>query len=81
MRYIINQQVKRFLVIAAMVGYTYFQLHRIHDMKQLDWYIVVAVNVVGALAIIVITAKIRIASEHLKHHRQEGNKHHGTANN
>ena len=55
MRYIINQQVKRFLVIAAMVGYTYFQLHRIHDMKQLDWYLVLLVNLIGLVAIVVIT--------------------------
>jgi hypothetical protein len=80
MRYILNQQLKRFVVIAAMVGYTALQLHRIHDMSQLDWTMVVTVNVVGLLAIAVITSKIRIASAHLEHHRQEGNNHHGPAN-
>jgi len=77
MRYIINQQLKRFFVIAAMIGYTYLQLHRIHDMKQLDWYLVLLINIIGLVAIVVISAKIKIASAHLEHHRQEGNKHHG----
>ena len=80
MRYIINQQLKRFFAIAAMVGYTYLQLHRIHDMSQLDWTMVVLVIVFGLFAIVVITSKIKIASAHLEHHRQEGNNHHGSAN-
>ena len=80
MRYILNQQLKRFFVIAAMVGYTYLQLHRIHDMSQLDWTIVAIVNVVGLFTIVVITSKIKIASAHMEHHKQEGNNHHGTAN-
>jgi hypothetical protein len=78
-KYILNQQLKRFFVIAAMVGYTYLQLHRIHDMSQLDWYMVALVNVVGIFAIAVITSKIKIASAHMEHHKQEGNNHHGTA--
>jgi hypothetical protein len=78
-RYIINQQLKRFFAIAAMVGYTYLQLHRIHDMSQLDWYMVALVNGVGLLAVVVTTSKIRIASAHIEHHRQEGNNHHGSA--
>ena len=80
MRYIINQQLKRFFAIAAMVGYTYLQLHRIHDMSQLDWETVVAVIIIGVIAVVVTTSKIRIASAHLEHHKQEGNNHHGSAN-
>jgi hypothetical protein len=77
MRYIINQQLKRFVAIALMVGYTYLQFHRIHDMSKLDWYIVLAVDALGFLLIVLASAKIKIASAHMEHHRQEGNKHHG----
>lgn len=75
MRYILKQQLCRFGVIAAMIGYTYLQFHRIHDMEQLDWYLVVAINVLGLLAIVVITAKIKIATAHMRHHQQEGQNH------
>jgi hypothetical protein len=78
MRYIIKHQIIRLLVVAAMVGYTTLQFRRMKDMAQLDWYLVVAIIVLGLLAIVLTTAKIKIASAHLEHHRQEGNKHHGT---
>ena len=76
MRYILKHQIIRLLVVAAMVGYTTLQLRRMKDMVPLDWYLVVAIIVLGLLAIVVITAKIRIASAHREHHRQEGNNHH-----
>ena len=79
MRYILKQQLYRFAAIALMVGYTYLQFRQMHDMSNIDWYMVAIVNVVGLLAIVVITSKIKIASAHLEHHRQEGNKQHGTA--
>jgi hypothetical protein len=78
MRYILKHQIIRLLVLAAMVGYTTLQLRRMKDMVQLDWYLVFAIIVLGLLAIVVTTAKIRIASAHRKHHQMEGNKHHGT---
>ena len=69
MRYILKHQIIRLLVVAAMVGYTTLQLRRMKDMVSLDWYLVVAIIVLGLLAIVVSTAKIRIASAHLEHHR------------
>jgi hypothetical protein len=63
-----------------MVGYTTLQLRRMKDMVSLDWYLVVGIIALGLLAIVVSTAKIKIASAHLEHHRQEGNKHHVTTN-
>ena len=80
MRYIIKHQFYRFAVIAIMVGYTYLQFRRIKDMSKFDWYMVLAVDALGLLLLVLLTAKIKIASAHLEHHRQEGNKHHGTAN-
>jgi hypothetical protein len=79
MRYILKHQIIRLIVLAAMVGYTTLQFRRMKDMVSLDWYLVVAIIVLGLLAIVVITSKIKIASAHLEHHRQEGNKQHGTA--
>jgi hypothetical protein len=77
MRYIFKHQLIRFTAIALMVGYTYLQFHRMKDMSKLDWYIVLAVDALGFLLIVLTTAKIKIASAHMEHHRQEGNKHHG----
>ena len=78
MRYVLNQQLKRLFAVAVMVGYSYLQLHRIHDMSKFDWETVVAVIVIGVIAIVVTTSKIRIASAHAEHHKREGNKHHVT---
>jgi hypothetical protein len=72
MRYILKQQIYRFITIAIMVGYTYLQLRRMPEMSRIDWYMVITVNVVGLLAIVVITAKIKIASAHMRHHRSGG---------
>ena len=80
MRYILKHQFYRFAVIAIMAGYTYLQFRRMKDMVQLDWYLVLIINLLGLLLLVLLTAKIKIASAHGEHHRQEGNKHHGTAN-
>ena len=64
MRYILKHQIIHLLVVAAMVGYTTLQFRRMKDMVPLDWYLVVAIIVLGLLAIAVTTAKIKIASAH-----------------
>jgi F0F1-type ATP synthase assembly protein I len=73
LKYIYGQQLKRFLVIALMVGYTYLQLKRI---VPFNWQYLVVLYVVGLFVIIIITHKIRIVSAHIEHHKREANNHH-----
>jgi len=80
MRYILTHQFYRFAVIAIMIGYTYLQFRRIKDMVQLDWYLVLIINLLGSLLLVLLTAKIRIGFCSSRAPQQEGNKHHGTAN-
>jgi len=72
-KYIINQQIKRLLVIALMIGYTYLQLNHIVPFNLL--YLVV-LYLVGLFVILIITHKIRIVSAHIEAHKQERHNHH-----
>jgi len=72
-KYIYGQHLKRFLVIALMIGYTYLQLSHIISFNLI--YLAV-LYVVGIFAIIIITSKIRIVSSHIESHKREGNNHH-----
>jgi len=58
MRYILKRQFIRFMAIALMVGYTYLQFHRIHDMSKLDWYMVLAVDALGFLLIVLTSLRL-----------------------
>jgi F0F1-type ATP synthase assembly protein I len=73
MKYIIEQHIKRLLVVALMVGYTYLQLNHIVPFNLL--YLVV-LYVVGLFVILVISHKIRIVSAHIEAHKQERHNHH-----
>jgi hypothetical protein len=73
MKYLINQQIKRFIVIALMIAYTYLQLYHIIPF---NWLLLLIVYVVGLVAIVVITAKIRIVSAHIEHCKKEGDNYH-----
>jgi hypothetical protein len=75
MKYILNQQLKRLFAIAVMVGTTAWMLYHIQTTTQFDWDMTTIVDIVGILAIIVTTAKIRIASAHVEHYHQEMNHH------
>jgi 4-hydroxybenzoate polyprenyltransferase len=72
-KYIINQQIKRLIVIALMIGYTYLQLHHIIPFNLI--YLAI-LYVVGIFAIIIITHKIRIVSAHNEHCKKERHNHH-----
>ena len=74
MRYLINQQIKRLIVIALMIGYTYLQLHHIVPFNPT--YLII-LYVIGLVVIVIITAKIRIVSAHIESHKQERHNHHG----
>ena len=73
MKYLINQQIKRALVVALLAGYTYLQMYHIIPF---NWLFLLIAYVVGLFAFCVITHKIRIVSAHNEHHKREGNHHH-----
>jgi hypothetical protein len=74
LKYLINMQLKRMLVVALMVLYTYLQFKHIVPFNLL--YLII-LYVIGLLTIVVITSKIRIVSAHIEHCRKEGHNHHG----
>ena len=74
MRYLINQQIKRALVVAILAGYTYLQMYHIIPF---NWIFLLIAYVVGIFAIIIITSKIRIVAQHEHLHKQERHNHHG----
>jgi hypothetical protein len=74
MKYLINQQIKRALVVALLAGYTYLQLYHIVPFNLI--YLLIA-YVVGLFAFCIITHKIRIVAAHIESHKQERHNHHG----
>jgi uncharacterized membrane protein len=74
LKYLINQQIKRALVVALLAGYTYLQLY--HFIPFNPTYLII-LYVIGLVVIVTITAKIRIVSAHIEHCKKEGHNHHG----
>ena len=73
MKYLIDQQIKRMIVIALMVLYTYLQFKHIIPFNVLYLLIMYAV---GSAVILVISYKIKIVSAHVEHCKKEGIHHH-----
>jgi hypothetical protein len=74
MKYIINQQIKRALVVALLAGYTYLQLYHIIPFNLI--FLLIAYSV-SLFVFCVITYKIRIVSAHIESHKQERHNYHG----
>ena len=74
MKYLVNQQIKRALVVALLAGYTYLQLYH---FIPFNWLFLIIAYGVGIFAFCIITHKIRIVSAHIEYDKQERHNHHG----